>query len=105
MKRAMEKVRRFTEGLTFEQFLEDEKGMDAVLRNLEVIGEAARGIPDDLKTQHTEVEWARMVGLRNIITHEYFGVDMRIIWQIATSNLPATESLIADMLARFEGSK
>ncbi len=101
IRQAMAKVRRFTSGLTCEEFLQDEKGVDAVLRNLEVIGEAARHIPDDLKAQFSDVEWRRMVGLRNIITHQYFGVDLRIIWRIATQRLPEAEPLIADMLAKL----
>ncbi len=75
--------------------------MDAVLRNLEVIGEAARDIPEDVKARFPDIEWRRMVGLRNIISHEYFGADIRIIWEIVTRNLPETEPLIADMLAKL----
>lgn len=95
---AMSKVRRFTAGLGFEQFLQDEKGVDAVLRNLEVIGEAARHVPDELKTRFPDVEWRRMTGLRNIITHEYFGVDLRIIWEIASKHLPEAEPRLQSML-------
>jgi hypothetical protein len=101
LKQAMARVRQYTEGLTYDEFIEDEKTMDAVLRNLEVIGEAARNIPEELRGKYPDVEWHRMIGLRNIISHEYFGVDMQIIWEVATRNVPETEPLVADMLKRL----
>jgi len=101
LKRAMARIRRYTKDLTYDEFVEDEKTMDAVLRNLEVIGEAARNIPEELKNRFPDVEWRRMIGLRNIITHEYFGVDMNIIWQVATRNVPETEPLVVAMLERL----
>jgi len=101
LKQAMARVRQYTKGLTYEEFVEDEKTMDAVLRNLEVIGEAARNIPEELRGEYPDVEWHRMIGLRNIISHEYFGVDMQIIWEVATRNVPETEPLVADMLKRL----
>jgi len=101
LKSAMDRIRRYTKDLTYDEFIEDEKTVDAVLRNLEVIGEAAKNVPEELKDRFPDVEWRRMVGLRNIITHEYFGVDMNIIWQAATRNVPETEPLVADMLERL----
>lgn len=69
--------------------LEDSKTADAVVRNLEIIGEAARRLPDDFKIEHTEIEWVKIVGLRHRIVHEYFGVDLDIVWQILKNDLPA----------------
>lgn len=65
--------------MEYEQFLADEKTVDAVLRNLEIIGEAANSISDGMHLQHSNIEWRRIVGLRNIVIHHYFGVDMDII--------------------------
>ena len=79
MLEAMEKIRRYTAGLTTETFSTDEKSVDAVVRNLEIIGEAANRLPEDLKAQHREVEWSRIVGLRNRIVHDYFGIDLQIV--------------------------
>lgn len=85
---SIEKIEGYITGLDFEDFSADNKSIDAVVRNLEIIGEASRNIPTTIKTKHPEIPWKRMVGLRNVIAHEYFGVDIRIIWQIATRNLP-----------------
>jgi hypothetical protein len=101
LKQAKTKVRQYTAGLTYAEFIRDERTMDAVLRNLEVIGEAARNIPEELRAKYPDVEWHRMIGLRNIISHEYFGVDMQIIWEVANRNVPETEPLVADMLDRL----
>ena len=81
LKQAMARVRQYTAGLTYDHFINDEKTMDAVLRNLEVIGEAARNLPEQLRSKYPDVEWHRMIGLRNIISHEYFGVDTQIFFQ------------------------
>jgi uncharacterized protein with HEPN domain len=101
LRQAIARIRQYTAGLTYAEFIKDEKTMDAVLRNLEVIGEAARNIPEELRGRYPDVEWHRMIGLRNIISHEYFGVDMQIIWEVATRNVPETEPLVADMLDRL----
>ncbi len=85
---AVGKIRRYTEGLTVETFLTDERTVDAVVRNLEIIGEAANRLPGNFKDQHRYVEWFRIAGLRNRIVHDYFGLDIQIIWQIIQYDLP-----------------
>lgn len=95
---SISKIERYTEGLNFEKFQNNEMVIDAILRNLEVIGEAARRIPDEVRNKHKDIPWKRMIGLRNIVIHEYFGVDLSIIWKIATENLPQTKSLISGLL-------
>jgi uncharacterized protein with HEPN domain len=86
---SIEKIERYTEGMTQDNFQSDEKTTDAVVRNLEIIGEAASRLPKDFTDQHSEVEWVKIIGLRNRIVHEYFGVDLQIIWQIIQNDLPA----------------
>ncbi len=95
---AINKIERFTQGLTFKAFEQDELVIDGVLRNLEIIGEAARNIPDDIRDSYSSIPWTRMVGLRNIVVHAYFKVDLTIIWQIIRVNLPATKPLIESLL-------
>ena len=85
---AIEKIERYTKGMTSESFEEDEKTADAVVRNLEIVGEAANRLPADFKEKHSEIEWTKIVGLHHRIVHEYFGVDKGIIWQIIQSDLP-----------------
>jgi len=89
---AIGKIERYTAGLGREGFLADEKTIDAVVRNLEIIGEAARQVPDDFAAAHPEVPWARIAGLRNRIVHDYFGLDLEIIWQILQVDLPQLKS-------------
>ncbi|MEA3312677.1 MAG: DUF86 domain-containing protein [candidate division WOR-3 bacterium] len=98
---AIDKVERYTHGLTFEVFKDNDMAIDAVLRNLEVIGEASKGIPPEVREGYPDIPWKRMIGLRNIVIHEYFGIDVSIIWEIVTRNLPQTKPLITQMLKRI----
>ena len=82
------KIRRYTKGYSFEDFQEDEKTIDSVLRNLEIIGEAARHVPAEIRAEHPELPWVEMLTMRNIVIHEYHGVNLRIIWQTVKEDLP-----------------
>ncbi len=84
---AAEKINIYTAGLTFETFIADDKTVDAVVRNFEIIGEAANRIEADFKTDHPEIEWRRIVGFRNRIVHDYFGIDFEILWSIKEENI------------------
>jgi len=85
---SIERIEEYTEGYDFETFTKDRKTVDAVLRNLEIIGEAARHIPENIRTQHPEIPWKRVIGLRNVVIHHYFGVDLSIVWVIIKSSFP-----------------
>ena len=102
MLEAIEKIRRYTAGLTVETFPTDEKSVDAVVRNLEVIGEAANHLPEDFKAQHREVEWSRIVGLRNRIVHDYFGIDFQIVWQVLQHDLPVFNNALVRILQTLQ---
>jgi len=82
-------ITRYVEGLSYERFAEDRKTVDAVVRNLEVIGEAARHVPGDVRTRFPDVPWADMADMRNVLIHEYFGVDLPILWKTVTVDLSA----------------
>jgi uncharacterized protein with HEPN domain len=71
IKEAVEKIETFTKGFSFEEFVKDAKTVDAVIRNLEIMGEAAKHIPKRVKKRHSDVDWKAMAGMRNILTHEY----------------------------------
>ena len=86
---AIEKIERYTSGMLRKSFEDDEKTTDAVVRNLEIIGEAANRLPDSFKGEHPEIEWIKIIGLRHRIVHDYFGVDLGIIWEIIQRDLPA----------------
>ena len=92
---AMDKVERYIEGMNYEMFIKNELVADAIVRNLEIIGEASKNIPEKVRENHPEIPWSRMMGLRNIAIHEYFGVDLSIIWEIVTKNLPETRPKIS----------
>jgi uncharacterized protein with HEPN domain len=95
---AITKIRQYTAGLSPAAFAGDAKTLDAVVRNLEVIGEAAKTIPEAFRSQHPEVEWKKLVGLRNILIHEYFGIDAELIWDIIQNKLATLEEQIRAML-------
>jgi uncharacterized protein with HEPN domain len=91
---AITRIREYTAGFSSGAFAADAKTFDAVVRNLEVIGEAAKAVPEMIRSEHPEVDWKKTVGLRNILIHHYFGVDAEIIWDIIQNKLPALEGQI-----------
>jgi uncharacterized protein with HEPN domain len=85
---AVERIRRYTTGMSERQFIADDRTVDAVIRNLEVIGEAAKRVPPHVTEHHPEIPWARMNEMRNILVHEYHSVDPAIIFDSARHDLP-----------------
>jgi uncharacterized protein with HEPN domain len=98
---AIEKIERYMAGLDRDAFLGDSKTVDSVVRNLEVIGEAANRLPAEFRTSHPQVEWTRIVGMRHRIVHDYFGLDLGIIWQVVQKDLPDFKRRLARL--REEG--
>lgn len=96
---AITKINRYTRGTAFTDFSQDERTIDAVVRNLEIIGEAARRIPDDVKAESQDIDWKAIHGLRNRIAHEYSGLSLTIIWEIIQSDLPVLDRMLRQ---RFE---
>lgn len=76
------KILTYTDGLSFEQFLEDDKTIDAVIRNFEIIGEAANRLPEEIRDKYPNIDWHRIRGFRNRIVHDYMGIDYKIVWMI-----------------------
>jgi uncharacterized protein with HEPN domain len=85
---ALTKIRRYTLGMDRDSFFADEKTIDAVVRNLEIVGEAVRSLPAEFKVKHPSIPWTKMSGLRNRIVHDYFGLDIEIIWEIVVNSVP-----------------
>ena len=85
---AMRFVADFIDGMTLDDFLADRKTRDAVIRNCEVIGEAVKHIPEDFRAIHPEVDWQGLAGLRDVLIHQYFGVDYVTLWNIVAKECP-----------------
>ena len=96
---ATSKVLEYTSGLSYEQFCADRKTIEAVVWNLQVIGEAVKNIPEEIRSQHPDVPWRDMAGLRDIIVHQYFGIKLDVIWKVIQKDLPRVEHLIREILA------
>ena len=97
---SMERVQEYIYGLDFQQFKWDYKTVDAVIRNFEIIGEASKNVPQRIKDKYPNIPWEEMYRLRNRISHEYFGIDYEILWDIATKHLPQNHSDILHLLAQ-----
>ena len=95
----MARVQEYIQGLDFQNFKWDYKTVDAVIRNFEIIGEPSKNVPKKLKSKYTHIPWEEMYSLRNRISHEYFGIDYEILWDIATKHLPQNH---ADILIIIE---
>ncbi len=94
-----DKVGRYTLGLTLDKFRATEMVVDAVARNLELVGEASKRLPDDLRQRYPDVPWRKMAGLRDVIVHGYFGIDIALLWDIAQKDVPVVRHKIAAILA------
>ena len=91
---AAESIEQFVKGADFDTFCRDRKTVDAVIRNLEVMGEAARHVPDSARERFAQIPWTDMVGMRSVLIHEYFGVDFEILWHTVQTDIPGlVESL------------
>ena len=98
MQEAMRKIARYTAGMDVTAFLADEKTTDAVVRNIEIIGEASKQLPEDFKMAHPQVPWAQMAGMRNRIVHDYAGVDLDLVWNVVHTALPALNRAVTGLI-------
>jgi len=96
-----EKVLRYSSGLSFEQFRQDDLRYDAILRNIEIIGEAAKRIPAQIRDKYPEIEWRKISGLRDITAHEYFSISDEIVWDVIQNKIPGLILQIENVLIDF----
>jgi uncharacterized protein with HEPN domain len=91
------KIERYIANLDEASFVADEKTIDAVVRNLEIIGEAAKQLPAEFKTRYSKVPWPQIAGLRNRIVHDYAGIDLKLVWNILQTAIPKLALQIAEL--------
>ena len=94
---SMNEVEEFTRGLTYESFMKDRKTINAVIRSLEVMGEASKRIPDEVRAKHSEIPWKRMAGMRDKLIHEYAGVDLETVWDVIQEEIPPIRPLLEEL--------
>ena len=99
---AVNDAESFVEGLSFEQFENDRKTLNAVVRSLEIIGEAAKNIPADMREKYGKVPWKKMTGMRDKVIHAYFGVNTKTLWNTVKNDLPPLKQLVQKMLKDLE---
>jgi uncharacterized protein with HEPN domain len=94
---SIDKIKSYTLGYTFEEFLQDSKTSDAVVRNFEIIGEAANRIPEEIRDKNNQINWHRIKGFRNRIVHDYMGVDYNIVWSIIHNDIDKLRTAISEV--------
>ena len=98
----VEKINRYTGEMTYEEFVGDSKTVDAVLRNFEVIGEAAKNVPDEIRQEYDDVPWAEMAGMRDKLIHGYATVELQIVWTTIQEEIPEVKTQIESVRNELE---
>lgn len=98
---AIDLLRQYTDGLDYEEFAGNVEKQDSVIRRLEIIGEAVKGIPDDLRSRHPSVPWRDIAGARDVLIHEYFRVDLEMAWDMIHEDLPELEAEVRRMIGEI----
>jgi len=99
---SIRKIEKYTKGLTFGKLRENELILDGVVRNLEIIGEAVKEIPNEVKNKKPSVEWKKIAGLRDILIHGYFGIDVEIVWDIIKNKIPNLKEKVSEIISEIE---
>ena len=102
---SFEETQEFTQGLDFDAFAKDRRTVNAVVRSLEVMGEAAKRIPEEVREKYPQIPWKRMTGMRDKLIHEYSGVDLEIVWGVVKEELPPLKPLFERMHQDMEKQK
>lgn len=102
---SIEKIEEFTKGKSLKYFNKDYKTFFAVIRALEIIGEAAKKIPNDVRNKYKEIPWSKMAGMRDKLIHEYFGVNKKVVWKTIKKDVPAIKPWIKRILNKAEEIK
>lgn len=98
-------IEKFTKNFEFDDFIKDEKTIYAVVRAIEIIGEAVKNIPKDFRNKHKEIEWKKIAGTRDKLIHEYFGVDLKLTFKIVKEDIPELKEKMAELLKELRINK
>nr|MDO8099753.1 DUF86 domain-containing protein [Candidatus Njordarchaeota archaeon] len=98
---AIDSIKSYTQGMDYSSFEKDKKTRDAVVRNLEVIGEAAKNIPEETRRKHSDINWRVVAGMRDRLIHEYFGVSVQITWETVKNDLPTLERIVRKIMDSY----
>ena len=101
---ACKRIRAFVKDMSYEDFLQDIKTQDAVIRNIEIIGEAVKNISEDFKIKHPEIEWRKISGMRDKLVHFYFGVNLEIVWDVAKNKVSDLIESASKLVKEFPSS-
>lgn len=96
------KILRYTEGMTFEDFIRDERTYDAVVRNLQIIGEVVKNVPIEFRDKYEQIQWRKMAGLRDILAHAYFSLEDEIIWDVVENKVPILIEQMREILLELK---
>ena len=99
---AMESIEKFVKGMRFEEFMKDDKTSSAVIQKFEIIGEATKQIPDEIRDKHQNIPWKEMAGMRDRLIRFYFGVDYKLVWETSQKRVPDLMPLIKDILGQIK---
>jgi uncharacterized protein with HEPN domain len=100
----IEKIERYTSNVSFEEFCGNDMAIDAVIRNFEIIGEAVKRVPKEIKQKYADVEWKEAAGFRDVLIHDYFGIDIEAVWDTLRNNIPSFKKEIVKVLKSEKAS-
>jgi uncharacterized protein with HEPN domain len=99
---AIKKIKTYTRNMGFSEFKKDSKTVDAVIRNFEIIGEAAKQIPSEIKKKYPQIPWKQMAGMRNKVIHEYSGIELEVVWKTIEEDFPDLEKQIKQINVSYK---
>lgn len=100
IREAIDSIESYLDSLTYEEFISNKMAVDAVVRELEIIGEASSNLSDEFRENHPDIQWRRMKDMRNFLIHEYFGVNTKVVWHTCKNDLPNLKLFIEETLSQ-----
>ena len=98
----MKKAETFIENMTYEEFVQDDKTVYAVVRAIEIIGEAVKQVPDSMREKYSEIQWKSMAGMRDKLIHHYFGVNLKLVWNTVKQEIPEVKPVLQNTLQEYK---